>query len=207
MQCLFETFWGIGVILLPFIAHYFTSWTSLYLAISLPTVLYILLWPLIPYSPRWLLKNGEIDEVKQILMAAAESNGTLDALPKDIEARLRLQAAYLIREPAPDTWLSLWSDRRSVLLMSALHTAWAVYVTNYNGMLLNIRAFDRKYIAANTVSAGATEIAAVLIAWFFVIKTPNRKWQFTGLFNIITGLLSCLGLLFPASCKSPHSLI
>lgn len=200
--CLFETFWGVGVIILPFIAHFFPSWTSIYLAISLPTALYILLWPFIPYSPRWLLRKGKIDEVKSILVEAAESNGTLEMVPADIEGRLKLQAAHILKEPTPLNWMSLWDSRRSIVLMTALHTAWAIYFITYNGMLLNIRVFGRAFLLPTTISAGVTEILGVLIAWFFVIKTPNRKWYFTGLFNIITGFLSCLGLLFPATCKS-----
>lgn len=204
--CLFESFWGVGVIILPFIAHYFPSWTSIYLAISLPTVLYILLWPFIPYSPRWLLRNGRIDEVKHILVEAAVCNGTLEAIPKDIDARLKLQASFLLKESAQEKWITLWNDRQSIVMMSALHTAWAIYFINYNGMLLNIRVFGRAFLLPTTISSGITEIFGVLIALFFVIKTSNRKWYFTGLFNIITGFLSCLGLIFPETCKSILSL-
>lgn len=40
----FEQFWSIGVILLPVIAHYFKSWSHIYMAISWPTLILIILW-------------------------------------------------------------------------------------------------------------------------------------------------------------------
>lgn len=41
---LFETFWSIGVFLLPGIASFFDSWSHLYMAISYPTLILVLLW-------------------------------------------------------------------------------------------------------------------------------------------------------------------
>lgn len=82
----------------------------------------------------------------------------------------------------------------------ALHTAWAVDVTNYNGMLLNIRVFGREYLIINTVVCGCCEIAGVLIAWF-IVMVSDRKFAYSGAFNIIAGILSFLGLAFPSARK------
>lgn len=41
ITCLFEQFWSIGVIILPWLASFFTSWSHIYMAISLPTVFLI----------------------------------------------------------------------------------------------------------------------------------------------------------------------
>lgn len=85
--------------------------------------------------------------------------------------------------------------------MVMLHTAWAIYVTNYNGMLLNIRAFSRDFLTANTIAAGLSEIGGVLLAWLFVMKTPQKKWYWTGIFNISTGILTCFGFFIPETRK------
>lgn len=198
---MFETFWGIGVILLPLIAHYFSSWTSIYLVISLPTAIYIILWNWIPDSPRWLIKHGKIDDVKEILLNAAKLNHRMNFVPNNLDYYLNDQWAASENEPTSLGWWSLWKSKKSTVTMLALHTAWAVYVTNYNGMLLNIRAFGRNYIDANTIAAGMSEIVGVLIAWFFVIKANKYKWFWTGVFNIITGILTCTGFLFPSTRK------
>ena len=44
VSTLFEQFWSIGVIMLPGVASFFSSWTHLYMAISWPTVILIYLW-------------------------------------------------------------------------------------------------------------------------------------------------------------------
>lgn len=152
--CLFETFWGIGIILLPAVAHFFPRWTSIYMVISLPTLAYIILWKGIPDSPRWHLKRGRIDEAKDILLEGASINERNAFILPRLDLRLREQAAATLKEPAPLGWWSLWNNRENVIIMIALHIAWAVYVTNYNGMLLNIRAFGREYLEVNTVAAG-----------------------------------------------------
>lgn len=44
MVTLHETYWSIGVMLLPAVAGYFTVWSYMYVAISMPTVLLIFLY-------------------------------------------------------------------------------------------------------------------------------------------------------------------
>lgn len=202
MICLFETFWGIGIILLPLVAHLFPSWRSIYLAISLPTVVYVLIWPWIPDSPRWHLRRNAINVTREILTNACHVNGRQYAMPYNLDNQLKLQAATCLKTSDTWNWWSLWSDRRSVITMVSLHTAWAVYVTNYNGMLLNIRAFGRESLVENTIAAGASEILGVLLAWLLVLRAPHHKWYLTGALNIVTGILSCVGFFIPETGKA-----
>lgn len=173
----------------------------IYLAISLPTIAYIICWPLIPDSPKWLLKHGRIDAAKNCLLHAIELNDRRTKLPNNFDSFLQMEAAAASKEPQPDGWLSLWSNNREIILMFALHTAWAVDVTNYNGMLLNIRVFGRDYLMLNTIICGFCEITGVLIAWFIVMNVNKHKFLCSGMFNVIAGALSFLGFAFPDSCK------
>lgn len=201
--CLFETFWGVGVISLPLIANWLPqwSWTSMYLAISLPTIVYILVWFWIPDSPKWLLAHGQINAAKDCLFYAMRVNKRSSRLPANFDSFLQLEAAASSKAPKPDNWQSLWSSKTQIILMFALHTAWAVDVTNYNGMLLNIRVFGREYLIINTIVCGICEICGVLTAWFIVMHFQNHKFLCSGLFNIFAGMLSFLGFAFPSSRK------
>lgn len=187
--------------LLPLVAHLFPSWTSIYLAISLPTTVYILIWPWIPDSPRWHIRRNHKEDVKRILLSAAQVNDRQYLVPHNLDHQINLQAAASCAVIDTPNWWSLWSDRKSAITMVVLHTAWAIYVTNYNGMLLNIRAFGRDFLTANTIVAGLSEIFGVLMAWFFVIKLPHHKWYWSGVFNIGTGISTCLGFFMPETCK------
>jgi len=44
VTALFEQFWSIGVMMLPGVASFWSSWSHLYMAISWPTVILIYLW-------------------------------------------------------------------------------------------------------------------------------------------------------------------
>lgn len=152
--CLFETFWSIGVILLPLIAYINPNWSSIFLMISLPTVLYIPLWFLIPDSPTWFLKNNRVDEAEQIIRKGVKTNNKQHLLPDDLRQRLLAQMTSNSKEPLVTEWCSLWKERRTVFHMLALHIAWSVCVTNFNGMLLNAKAFGREYLPENTIALG-----------------------------------------------------
>lgn len=189
--------------LLPLIANWmpFWSWKSIYLAISLPTVLYIFAWFAIPDSPKWLIEHSKIDAAKNCILHAMRVNKRSDWLPSNFDSFLQLKARAMAKASKPDSWLSLWSSKNQIVLMIALHTAWAVDITNYNGMLLNIRAFGREYLVINTIISGFCEIIGVFCAWFIVLNVNKRKFLCSGLFNIIAGIASFLGFAFPNSCK------
>lgn len=147
-------FWGFGVLLLALIGYLLKDWQHIYLAISLPTTFYIVLWAYIPDSPRWLLKNGRADEAKEILLMAARINKRKHMVPVNLDDRLLKKTVELSEEPKPLGWWSLWVGPKAALTMIALYLAWPIYFINYNGMLLNIRAFGRDYLYWNTVFAG-----------------------------------------------------
>lgn len=47
---LFESFWSVGVIFLPVLARLVQSWTHLYMAISWPTIILIILWRYVKFT-------------------------------------------------------------------------------------------------------------------------------------------------------------
>lgn len=184
--CLFESFWSLGVIVLPLLAYIMPDWSNLYLMISLPTCLYVMLWMLIPESPRWLLMHGEPELAKAELLRGAAYNGRqVDESPAALDERLR---AYVIngkKEQEQDgrNWWSLWRGRHSVIAIVAAHIAWAVYVTNYNGMLLNVKAYGRDFLSLNTVIMGTSAHDALFLLFddvisLFVSLIVSRKCSY-----------------------------
>lgn len=164
--CYFESFWSIGVIMLPSIAYKFQTFQNIYLAITIPTCLYVLLWHWIPDSPRWLLAKGLIKETKQILYQSIEFNGRRHLIPNDLDDRLHHQLILNSNQiesgrdvrgggaPQIGGWLSLWKGKKNIIYLLAAHIAWAVCVTNFNGMLLNTRNFGAEYLYGNVILMG-----------------------------------------------------
>lgn len=204
--CMFENFWSIGLILLPFLAQFFKSWSHIYMAISLPTCGYLLLWYWIPDSPTWLIRRGRVDEVKAILLDSARVNGCMERVPEDLEQQLRLKAKDTLTEAPPAPWIDIWHGPKAKTYMVAAHLAWACFVVNFNGMTLNIRAFSREDLDINTIVVGCSEIVGVMIA-FVLIMTTTRKWVWGGIFNICTGIISLIGWLYPPSLTGHYQVI
>lgn len=65
----------IGHILLPTFSYYFRDWRTFQLVISLPTIILLSYYWLLPESPRWLFATGSIDQATQVLKQAAKING------------------------------------------------------------------------------------------------------------------------------------
>ncbi|XP_001649362.2 organic cation transporter protein [Aedes aegypti] len=194
--CMFEQFWAIGVIMLPGLASIVNSWSGLYLAISLPTLFYIVLHKWIPESPRWLLKHGRVREAKEYLLEAARCNGTEDIIPSNLDQQLESLSKAAIEQPQPDAWWTIWKEKAATKNLICVHLAWGIFLTAYYGTLLNITAFGREKIEINTVAAGVSEMTGTFIGLFLIMFTKN-KWIWCGLLNVLSGSVAYLAWLIP----------
>ncbi|XP_061171144.1 organic cation transporter protein-like [Saccostrea echinata] len=70
----FQLFWGLGVLLLAAIAFLIRDWRYLNLATSLPTILFLSYYWLVPESTRWLIVRGRHKEAEKIFQHAAKVN-------------------------------------------------------------------------------------------------------------------------------------
>ncbi|KAL0276168.1 UNVERIFIED_CONTAM: hypothetical protein PYX00_003791 [Menopon gallinae] len=64
----------IGHCLLPVISYFIRDWRSYQLAISIPPVILLGYWWVVPESPRWLLAKNKKDDALKILRTAAKVN-------------------------------------------------------------------------------------------------------------------------------------
>lgn len=71
---LFHIPFNLGHLTLPLFAYFLRNWHSLQLAISLPSILLISYYWLVPESPRWLFAVGRVDEAVGVLKTAARRN-------------------------------------------------------------------------------------------------------------------------------------
>nr|CAD7424731.1 unnamed protein product [Timema monikensis] len=129
----YEHMWSLGVITLPILTSMFTDWRNLQLAISLPTLLLLVVFWWIPDSPRWLLSHGREEEAVLILEEGAASNGratpSVAALPAPAKRKI----------PDELRWIELFSRQEFRWSMCALHLAFAATTVTYYGSLLNVK--------------------------------------------------------------------
>lgn len=200
--CLFEQFWSIGVILLPAVSAWWNSWALVYVAISLPTFSLIVLYHWIPDSPRWLLKHGNVDEAKKVLLQAAKVNGKTNFSEDDLVKQLHLMADSMREEPPEPTMQSIWEGPFAMKKrLFASHIGWSIYLMLYFGLLLHVRAMGRDYLEVNTVIAGFSEIVGTFIGLCLILYT-TRKWLWMSLLNIVTSIIAFSANFVP-DCVPP----
>ncbi|XP_070542002.1 organic cation transporter protein-like [Ptychodera flava] len=78
-------FWASGIMLLPLMAYYIRNWRYLQLAISIPAVLSIPLWWIIPESIRWLMSKGRFKDAEKTLRRIGKYHGV--AVPENAFTR------------------------------------------------------------------------------------------------------------------------
>ncbi|GAB2284618.1 Organic cation/carnitine transporter 4 [Dionaea muscipula] len=77
-------FFSSGIALLTGIAYLFPAWRSLYLASSLPSLLFVVLViPFLSESPRWYLVRGKPTKAMLVMQSIAKSNGR-DNIPQHV---------------------------------------------------------------------------------------------------------------------------
>lgn len=77
-------FFSGGIALLSGIAYIFQSWRALYIASSIPSILFIIfVIPFLSESPRWCLVRGKTKEAMEIMRKIAQCNGR--HLPQGVE--------------------------------------------------------------------------------------------------------------------------
>lgn len=75
ISVMFHIPFNLGHLTLPLFAYFIRDWSSLQLALSIPSVVLISYYWLVPESPRWLFAVGRVDEAVAVLEKAAARNG------------------------------------------------------------------------------------------------------------------------------------
>lgn len=102
--------------------------------------------------------------------------------------------------PPQASWCEIWDGTPPKIYILALHGAWAVYILNFNCVVLNVRAYGRDHLSINTVSIGFSEIFGVFIGIYLVLYT-QRRWLWSGIIAIGSGVLAYFTWLIPETCK------
>lgn len=74
ISVLYQVPFNLGHLTLPLFAYYIRDWDRLQFALSIPSIILISYYWLIPESPRWLFTVGRVDESVKVLEKAAKCN-------------------------------------------------------------------------------------------------------------------------------------
>ena len=143
---------------LPIIAYFAQSWQNIYVFITMPTCIYVTVWYLISDSPRWHFRKGNLKKTLDILLRATNANNNRRVSKidlTDLHHRLEIDQ-HREKKKTLEKEGRLWENRRELVNFICLHIAWGCCTANFNGMLLNTRAFSPHHIHWNVFMTGNT---------------------------------------------------
>ncbi|CAH9119825.1 unnamed protein product [Cuscuta epithymum] len=206
-------FFSSGIALLAGIAYHFKTWRHLYIASSIPSILFVfVVLPFIHESPRWCLVRGKVDDAMKIMHNIAKSNGK--HLPENVlvvldsEVNKDYPAKIAANEPQPHPEPELKEAKTGSLLgvlqcpMTRIRLLLAVTInftmaTVYYGLSLNaVNLGTNLYM--NVALNAVAEMPAYFLTAVLLDKvgrkplTIGTHW-FSGIFCLAGSLMKGYG--------------
>ncbi|XP_078086607.1 solute carrier family 22 member 2-like [Mustelus asterias] len=160
-----------GIVLLPAIAYLLPAWRNLQLTITIPNLLFLSYYWLIPESPRWLISQKKDAEALKILRQVAKRNGNILSMKfkaitieKNDEKVNRPSVIQLVRTPQ--------MRKHTLILM----VNWFTSALVYQGLVMHLGNLGGN-IYLDVFISGAVEIPASIII-FLVIEQLGRRLPF-----------------------------
>ncbi|XP_043837253.1 solute carrier family 22 member 4 [Dromiciops gliroides] len=163
-------FFAIGYMLLPLFAYFIRDWRMLLLALTVPGVLCVPLWWVIPESPRWLISQGRFEEAEVIIQKAAKMNNVtapvivFDPLEFQELTPLKQQKGFI---------LDLFRTRHIAIITIMSLMLWMLVSVGYFGLSLNTPNLHGD-VYLNCFLSAAIEVPAYVAAWLLLRNLPRR---------------------------------
>jgi MFS family permease len=123
ISVLYQIPFNLGHLTLPLFAYYIRDWDQLQFALSIPSVILISYFWLLPESPRWLFAVGRVDESVKILEKAAKCN----KLPtENIKSDLETIQGAKTEQKAKGNFLDLFRTRNMLVKTVCMNFNWFV---------------------------------------------------------------------------------
>ncbi|KAG6941126.1 solute carrier family 22 member 4 [Chelydra serpentina] len=183
-------FFAIGYMLLPLFAYFIRDWRMLLLALTVPGVLCVPLWWVIPESPRWLISQGRFKEAEIIIRKAAKTNGIVapallfDSTEMQDMKLQQQQKAYI---------LDLFRTRNIAVITVMSLLLWMLTSVGYFGLSLNTpNLHGNAYV--NCFLSAIIEVPAYVIAWL-LLRTLPRRYSISGTLFLGGGVILFIQLV------------
>ncbi|GMP52665.1 hypothetical protein CsSME_00018390 [Camellia sinensis var. sinensis] len=200
-------FFSTGIAFLSGIAYIFQSWRALYIATSIPSILFlVIILPFISESPRWFLIRGKTNEAMKIMENIAKVNGK--HFPDDVSLALDEEAnntttnnkveAKAANEAITGSVIDVVRSpltRVRLFLSVAINFLCSVV---YYGLSLNVVNLGTN-LYLNVFLNAVAEMPAFLLTALLLDRYGRKplaigtQW-FSGLFCIIGGLMGGFGI-------------
>lgn len=163
-------FFAIGYMILPLFAYFIRDWRTLLMALTVPGLLCIPLWWIIPESPQWLISQGRIEEAEAIVRKAAKLNKV--SAPAVIFKAVELDDIKQ-RQNKRHTILDLIKTHNVRVITILTILFWMTVSIGYFGVSLNTPNLNGDPFL-NCFLLAAIEVPSYIIAWQLLRLLPRR---------------------------------
>ncbi|KAM9311587.1 organic cation/carnitine transporter 2-like [Gastrophryne carolinensis] len=183
-------FFAIGYMILPMFAFFLRDWRTLLLALTVPGLLCIPLWWIIPESPQWLISQGRIEEAEAIIKKAAKRNNIL--APAVIFKTSELDDVKQ-RQNKRHTFVDLIKTQKIRIITILTIFFWLIVSIGYFGISLNTPNLHGDPFL-NCFLLAAIEVPSYIIAWQ-LLKCVQRRYAMCGTMLLGGGMLLLIQLV------------
>ncbi|XP_078666051.1 organic cation transporter protein-like isoform X2 [Branchiostoma floridae x Branchiostoma belcheri] len=186
-------YWAVGYVILAGIAYFIRTWMWLQIAVTMPYLIFISFWWLVPESPQWLISRNRHEEAAAILKDAARvAKVTLpDEVFHDTIPLAQTEEKAKKKEKV-FTFIDLFRTQNLRKWSVNIFFNWIVNTLVYYGISLNTAALSGN-LYLNFAISGLIEIPAYLIS-IFILDRFGRRWPLCGL--LLFGGIACIVAFF-----------
>ncbi|XP_078000072.1 organic cation transporter protein-like [Glandiceps talaboti] len=200
----FNVFFGLGYSLLAPFAYLIRTWWILQLVLTVPSILFVSFWWIVPESPRWLLSVGKTKEALEIIRKMARVNKV--SLPDDIFSESWKPSIENEQKNTEDVeensskflvfeLFRLPNMRKKTLI---LVYSWIVNTLVYYGLSFNTSSLGGDDFV-NCFLAGVIEIPAYLLGIVIMdYRRLGRRWSM--FLTMVIGGIACIAASFVPRC-------
>jgi len=183
---------AVGIIILSSVAWLFNTWFTLQLTVSCVSFLQLLLWFVIPESPRWLISTKRFKEAETLIKKAAARNGKLE-FSKNFQIKEVEVVETKESEKSSYGFRDLF-DKRILLFTLVQMVAWPAVSLGYFGLSYGSSEMEGNSFVNNGILA-----AVELPGYFYVIllmdvwgRKPLFAFSliFTGASSIVSSFMT-----------------
>ncbi len=183
-----------------------TGWRYMFIAVAIPSVIFLIFAFLVPESPRWLIKMQKFDAAHKILNKIGGNeyaNNELSFAKNNLEKETEKQSI---------NWKEILKPNIIVLLFIGIFLAilqqWSGtnVIFNYAEEIYRGAGYDLSGIMFNIVITGAINLIFTLVALAYIDKFGRRALMLIGALGI--GILHlCLGSAYYFDIQGPVVLL